>query len=561
MRRDAVTLAVAAGTVAVVLDAGSYGVGARTAIGAVVVAALISSVLLGGFALTRPGALAAGLLGSLAVLAMLSATWAADPEMAFADGTRVALYAGVFVLAAGVLRSEDVSAVADGLAIGITAVAVVALASRWFPDVVDPGALPRLVPAVESRLSYPVQYWNGLGMLLAAGIPLLVRLVLTTRPLIARALALAGVAASALAVYYTSSRGAVLVALVGLAVLAVADGRLLAPVRAHLSRRTAIASGAGLAAAAVLVLVLMDPAARWERFTSPPDVGAADAAAPGFVSSHLTSGTGSGRWQFWSAAADAFRSQPIEGRGAGSYASWWAEHGTLPDIVRDAHALGLQTLAELGLLGGIMLLGFSAVALVTATRALGASPRPQRTAAAALLASASGLLLGMQVDWVWNIPAVAAVALLALAVLCAPGALVRARRRVGGAVALLGVAGLALSLVPWLTLTEIDASREAAADGDTAQALDRALSARRLQPWAASPRLQEALVRERGGDAIGAAQAIAAAIERDPEDWRTRLVAARLQAKAGHASAADASLRRAERLAPRHAVLAAPPSP
>jgi O-antigen ligase len=368
------------------------------------------------------------------------------------------------------------------------------------------------------------------------------------------------VAASALAVYYTSSRGAVLVALVGLAVLAVADGRLLALLRAHLSRRTAIVGGAGLAAAALLVLVLIDPTERWERFTAPPDA-AADAAAPGFVSSHLASGTGSGRWQFWSAAADAFKSQPVEGRGAGSYASWWAEHGTLPDVVRDAHALGLQTLAELGLLGAIMLVGFIAVALVTATRALGVSPGPQRTAAAALLASASGLLLGMQVDWVWNIPAVAAVALLALAVLCAPGEEVRSRRSVGVAVALLGVAGIALSLLPWLTQTEIDASREAAADGNTPQALERALSARRLQPWAASPWLQEALVRERGGDATGAAQAITAAVDRDPEDWRTRLVAARLQAKAGDASAADASLRRAERLAPRYAVLAAPPSP
>jgi hypothetical protein len=560
MRRDAVTLAVAAGTVAVALNGGSYGVGARTALGAVVVAGLIASVLLGGFALTRPGAVAVGLLGSLAALAMLSATWAADSELAFAEGTRLALYAGVFVLAAGVLRSGDVTAVADGLAIGIAAVAVIALASRWFPDVVDPGALPRIVPAVESRLSYPLQYWNGLGMLVGAGIPLLVRLVLTPRPAIARALALAGVAASALAIYDTSSRGAVLVALVGLVVLAVADGRLLAVVRASLSRRALLISGAGLVAAALLVLVLIDPTERWERFTAPPDAAAA-ADAPGFVSSHLASGAGSGRWQFWSAAADAFKSRPIEGRGAGSYASWWAEHGTLPDVVRDAHALGLQTLAELGLLGGIMLLGFVTVALVTAIRALGVSPGPQRTAAAALFASAGGLLVGMQVDWVWNIPAVAVVALLALAVLCAPGADAPSRRGVSVAVALLGLAGLVLSLVPWLTQTEIDASREAAADGDIPRALERALSARRLQPGAASPRLQEALVRERGGDAVGAAQAITAAVDRDPEDWRTRLVAARLQAKAGHASAADASLRRAERLAPRYAVLAVPPSP
>jgi hypothetical protein len=40
-------------------------------------------------------------------------------------------------------------------------------------------------------------------------------------------------------------------------------------------------------------------------------------------------------------------------------------------------------------------------------------------------------------------------------------------------------------------------------------------------------------------------------VRRDPEDWRLRLVAARMLTFAGRAEAADASRRRAARLAPR----------
>ncbi len=560
MRGNAVTLAAAAGLVAVALNGGGHGLGARAALTAIVVAGLLASVLLGAFALTRAGALAGALLGALAALAMLSAVWAADPEAALAEGTRLALYAGVFVVVAGVLRIGDVAALADGLAAGIAAIALIALASRWFPSVVDPGALPRVVPAVQSRLSYPLQYWNGLGMLLAAGIPLLVGRALAPRPAIVRGLAVAGAVAAGIAIYYTSSRGAVLVAVSGLVVFAIAGGRARVLARPRLSRGAAIAVGVGVVAAGALAVLVIDPAERWERFTAPPDATAA-ADAPGFVASHLLSGTGSGRWQFWSAAVDAFESRPVAGRGMGGYESWWAQHGTLSDTVRDAHSLGLQTLAELGLFGVGLLLAFVAVALWAATRTLGGLPDADRAAAAALVGAASGLLLGVQIDWAWNIPAVAAVALLALAVLCAPGAAARPRLRVGAPVAALGVAGLLLTLWPWLAQTEIDASRTAAARGDTARALDRALAARRLQPWAASPRLQEALVRERTGDAAGAVRAIVAAVDRDPEDWRTHLVAARLQAKAGHVTGADASLRRATELAPRYAVVAAALAP
>ena len=46
----------------------------------------------------------------------------------------------------------------------------------------------------------------------------------------------------------------------------------------------------------------------------------------------------------------------VDGRGAGSYESWWSEHGTLATFVKDAHSLYLQTLGELGVVGLVLLL-------------------------------------------------------------------------------------------------------------------------------------------------------------------------------------------------------------
>src|SRR5438477_597694 len=55
------------------------------------------------------------------------------------------------------------------------AVAALALASRLFPDLVGQTVVGRLLPDAAVRLSYPVDYWNGLGILVALGLPLLLR--------------------------------------------------------------------------------------------------------------------------------------------------------------------------------------------------------------------------------------------------------------------------------------------------------------------------------------------------------------------------------------------------
>ena len=86
---------------------------------------------------------------------------------------------------------------------------------------------------------------------------------------------------------------------------------------------------------------------------------------------------------------------------------------------------------------------------------------------------------------------------------------------------------------------------------DTEAALDRAEAAQALEPWAASPYLQLALVRETAGDLAGARAAIEDAIERDPLDWRLWLVRTRLETKDGAIAEARESLARAVELNPR----------
>jgi Tfp pilus assembly protein PilF len=77
-----------------------------------------------------------------------------------------------------------------------------------------------------------------------------------------------------------------------------------------------------------------------------------------------------------------------------------------------------------------------------------------------------------------------------------------------------------------------------------------------VQPWAASPHLQLALVEERRGDLSAARSAIAEAIERDRLDWRLWLTAARIDGEAGRPEAARAKLDRAVALNPRSPFLA-----
>jgi hypothetical protein len=585
----------------------------------------------------RAAVVCAALLLAFGVFSGLSAWWAPSAERAFGEMDRVLLYAGVFVAALLFTRRGEAGRWADGLALAVAGVGVLALSQRLFPDLLPADDLTRDLPTAATRLTYPLGYWNGLAILLGLGVPLLLRSAVTARLTVWRAAALSPVPVLAAGIYLTSSRGGAAVAVVGgLAFVALAWQRLhallalvlgaagsvgaVAVLHAHpalvdgpfggagardagataalLIAALCLAVGAvyallsvrtparfrvpvvGWIAAAVLLVVAVlvaDPAARLRSFKAvPPDTGNTGAVA---ISAHLTGGGGSGRWQFWGAALDQFSAHPLAGGGAGSYESWWAQHGSIDWFVRNAHSLWLETLGELGMIGLLLLSGTFVVALVAGAARLRVGSGEERTTVAALIAVVIAFVVGSALDWVWQLPVVPIVALAALGLLVGPATAARAGRaetapppaadssaprplspgplRFGARAALVLVAWLVVVVqaIPFLADQEVGASRRAAARGDIPAAVDHARSAQAVEPWASSPRLQLALAYEELGNNPPARRHLARAIERDSEDWRLRVVDARLAVKAGDIPAARRALARARSLNPRSRLL------
>ena len=115
-------------------------------------------------------------------------------------------------------RAAHAAAVSDGLALGIVGVVLLALASRFWWGDIGPGAPPSFFP-VQTRLHYPVNYWNGLAILAGLALPAAAaRRGRRSGPPILRALALVPVPAIAAAIYLTSSRGGAAAAACGVLV-------------------------------------------------------------------------------------------------------------------------------------------------------------------------------------------------------------------------------------------------------------------------------------------------------------------------------------------------------
>jgi len=93
-------------------------------------------------------------------------------------------------------------------------------------------------------------------------------------------------------------------------------------------------------------------------------------------------------------------------------------------------------------------------------------------------------------------------------------------------------------------------SEAAARAGDLEAALRAARSAQNAEPWAAGPRLQQALVLESEGDLTAALAAAHGAAERESTNWRNFLVLSRIEAERGEAFAAVQDYRRARSLNP-----------
>jgi O-Antigen ligase len=559
-----------------------------------------------------PTAAAVGLLG-LTALAGLSALWAPSTENAIGVLDLDCIYLGIFAAVRLAARRTGVRRWSDGLALGIAAVVVLALLSRLFPSLGYPSREFLASPAAARRLSFPIGYWNALAAFGGLAAPLALRTATSSRRSALRGLAVAYLPVLAGVVYLSSSRIGALTTAVGiLAFLALTNRRLAAAVALALGgaggavvvyvlhARGQLANGnlgaaaarqghaafplilaataaagivyalasrplvrrswpiveravlAALVVAIVAAVAVSHPARRFHAFKQlPAHAGNAD-----YVTRHLLSGSGTGRWQLWSVAVKEFESKPLSGTGAGTYQRWWEQYRPFKVFVQNAHSLYLETLGELGVIGLGFLLLFVVAGLVAGTRAALTSRGEKRLTLAALTASFLAFAVSVSTDWFWQIPAVGAVGIVLLALVTVhrggkgPARPRRTAPFFAPVLAVVAVAVILVEAIPLLADLRISASQAASRDGRPQRALDDAAAARDIAPWAATPYLQLALVEEQARAFAQAQADVGKAIRRDRSDWQLWFVQARIEAESGDAVGARRSLARAQRLNP-----------
>lgn len=162
---------------------------------------------------------ALGLLACFAAWTALSLIWTESTEKTATDLARVATYVGVFALALLSRGPRGVRHTVAAVAAAVGLLAVIALLSRlhpsWFPSGNQTG---QFLETGRERLSYPLNYWNGLAALLAIGAPLILYVATIARHLAVRALAAAALPALVLTAFFTLSRGGIAAIVVALAV-------------------------------------------------------------------------------------------------------------------------------------------------------------------------------------------------------------------------------------------------------------------------------------------------------------------------------------------------------
>ncbi len=154
-------------------------------------------------------------LGSYTLETLLSASWSHSSSRALIEFDRAWCYLLILVLFGSVrARTRDLRWLVRGLVVGISIVCLAGLISRVLPHV-----WPTAPDVSNQRLSYPVTYWNTLGLLAAVGVVLAFHMACSLgERRLARVLAAAVVPLLAATLFFTFSRGAIAAGAIGLVV-------------------------------------------------------------------------------------------------------------------------------------------------------------------------------------------------------------------------------------------------------------------------------------------------------------------------------------------------------
>ncbi len=514
-------------------------------------------------------------LAGLTAWTALSALWAPSAGLAV-EGAQLDLLYLAGATAFLVVAPRRVQAMATGVLAAAVVVSAWALAERLFPDLVgsyDPAAGGYL-------LAGPIGYSNALGLLMAMAAIVALGLVATagSRPL--RVASGASLVLLLPTLYFTFGRGAAGALVLGLAVAAVLDPRRLrfsvvliamlpspllgvwlasrsaaltavgfprsaaahdghrlalelvclmllqAGLVALLARRLTVSErvrrtylgllAAGAAAVLVLALVhIGNPVTFVARAT---DSFTSDSApAGGHLGSRFARLTSDNRSNYWRIAWHEVRDHPVLGGGANEFRRYWLRYRPDAFGALNAHNLYLETLADLGPVGLLLLLAALVAPLVAAARARA------RPLVAAVAGAYVAFLGAAALDWDWQLPAVT------LAALACGTALLAAARPNGGARPAdrrlrIAAVALAVPLAAFVFAAQIGAGALTASDRAAARSDERAAAseARRAETWlpwstAGTQLLGEAQLAS--GDIEAAHRTLLGALASDHSDW------------------------------------------
>jgi O-Antigen ligase len=450
---------------------GGYFDRARLTAGIVawVAAALAAGVCTRCWPRTRSARLAVGGLALLSAWTILSISWAPLRDAAQQDAQRTAIYLAAVLAGVATFRARTAArAVEPAVAFGALVLIGEGLSERIFPGVFQLSS----DAIAGGRLNQPLTYWNAMGIAAAIGFVLAVRMVGDASR--ARRLRVAAAAIGpplALGLYLTLSRGALLSAAVGLALLVLlAPSRLqlLAMIQMIVAAIPAILAAAslsdvrtlagslasretdGLVVGGVLIVSMLLSAAVAATFAATTRSGSptrsearvvrriglaggvavalatvivfvlaaagkvATAQGPAATSARLATAE-SIRGNLWRVALKGFAQHPIRGVGAGGFETEWRRERTILYSTRDAHSLYLETLCELGLVGALALIALISGVVACARRAHRLDPAMSTgwIAAVAMFAVHAGL------DWDWEMPTVSLTAFVLIAAIIA----------------------------------------------------------------------------------------------------------------------------------------------
>jgi hypothetical protein len=221
-------------------------------------------------------------------------------------------------------------------------------------------------------------------------------------------------------------------------------------------------------------------------------------------------------------------------------------------VVRNAHSLYLESLAELGIPGLALVLGFLLVPLWAGWRRVTRGRTREVSGPLGLLAVG---VVSASLEWTWQIPAAFVPVVISAGLLAGPALAPAPERRrdqfgLGALAIAAGWVSIWMCGVVLITEVKINESRSEVSAGRLDAAAQAAQDAHAVQPWSPEPSLQLAQVEALRG-AVGAARAAAGdAIDRASDDYRVWIVAARIAAERGNDRQARLDLRRARQRSP-----------